>query len=86
MKTLSNKIKSEKKKENKNIARNKQLEIELIETKYVNSPNKLQSELKKLNKNHVIEKSLHKIKQERIRENGGEFEVVRFLKLGDQIF
>ena len=49
MKTLSNKIKSEKKKENKNIARNKQLEIELIGIKYGNSPNKLQSELKKLN-------------------------------------
>ena len=56
MKLLLNKIKSEKKKKNKNIDKIKQLEILLVNLKYANDPNKLQSELKELNKIQVVNK------------------------------
>ena len=46
MKLLINRIKSEKKKKNKNIDKIKQLVILLVNIKYANDPNKLQSELK----------------------------------------
>ena len=48
MKSLLNKIKSEKKKKNKKFDKINNLEIELVKAKYVNSPNKLQSELKRV--------------------------------------
>ena len=65
---LSNKIKSEKKKKNKNLDKIKELEILLVNIKYANDPNKLQSELKELNKIHVVNKYLHKIKHEIIQD------------------
>ena len=46
LKTLSNKIKTEKKKKYKNIDKIKELEMELVIIKYANNPNKLQSEIK----------------------------------------
>ena len=46
MKLLINKIKSEKKKKNKNLDKIRQLEILLVQIKYAENPNKLQSALK----------------------------------------
>ena len=43
MKLLLNKIKSEKKKKNKNFDKSRQLEILLVNIKYANDPKKLQS-------------------------------------------
>ena len=85
MKLLLNKIKSEKKKKNKNIDKNKQLEILLVNIKYANNPDKLQSALKELNKIQVINKNLHEIKQEILENYEGVFEMVGNLKIGDQI-
>ena len=84
MKTLLNKIKSEKKK-NESIGKIKQLEIELVKIKYVNNPNKLQKVLNELNKIQVVNKNLHEIHKEILREYAGEFEMVGKLKVGDQI-
>ena len=85
MKLLLNKIKTEKKKKNKNLDKIKQLEILLVNIKYANDPNKLQSELKELNKIEVIDKNLHEIKQEILLDYIGTFEMVGNLKVGDQI-
>ena len=85
MKLLLNKIKSEKKKNKKNLNKIKQLEILLVNIKYANNPNKLQSELKELNKIQVVNKNLHEIKQEILKDYNGEFEMVGNLKVGDQI-
>ena len=85
MKLLINKIKSEKKKKNKNYDKIKQLEILLVNIKYANDPNKLQSELKELNKIQVVNKNLHEIKQEILQDYEGEFEMVGTLKIGDRI-
>ena len=85
MKLLLNKIKSEKKKTNKNLDKIKQLEILLVNFIYANNPNKLQSELKELNKIQVFNKNLHEIKQEILLDYTGEFEMVGNLKVGDQI-
>ena len=63
----------------------KQLEIEIVKIKYANNPNKVQSELKELNKIQVVNKNLHEIKQEILRDYNGEFEMVGNLKVGDQI-
>ena len=46
MKLLLNKIKSEKKKKNKNFDKIRQLEILLVNIKYANDPNKLENALK----------------------------------------
>ena len=62
MKLLLNKIKSEKRKRNKNFDRIKQLETVLVRIKYADKPDKLQSALKELNKIQVIDKNLHEIK------------------------
>ena len=51
LKTLSNKIKTEKKKKYKIIDKIKELEMELVIIKYANNPKKLQSEIKELKKN-----------------------------------
>ena len=85
MKLLLNKIKSEKKKKNKDFDKIKHLEILLVNIKYANNPNKLQSELKELNKFQVVNKNLHEIKQEILQDYNGEFEMVGNLKVGDQI-
>ena len=64
MKLLLNKIKTEKKKKTKGVDKIKQLETEIVKTKYANNPSKLQSEIKELNKIHVVHKHLQEIKQE----------------------
>ena len=85
MRLLLNKIKSEKKKKNKNFVKIKQLEILLVRIKYADNPNKLQNALKELNKIEVIDKKLHEIKNEILLDYNGEFEMVGNLKVGDQI-
>ena len=85
MKLLLKKIKTEKKKKNKNFDKIKQLEILLVRIKYANNPNKIQSELKELNKIHVIDENLHEIKQEILQDCTSAFEMVGNLKVGDQI-
>ena len=64
VKSILNKIETEKKTKNKNIGKIKELEIELVKLNYVNNPNKLQNASKELNKIHVLNKNLHKIKNE----------------------
>ena len=85
MKSLLNKIKTEKMKKNKNLDKIKELEILLVRIKYANDPNKLQSALKELNKIQVNNKNSHEIKQEILVDYTGEFEMVGNLKFGDQI-
>ena len=85
MKILLNKIKSEKKKKNKDLDKIKELEILLVKIKYANNPNKLQSELKELNKIQVVNKNLHENKQEILIDYVGVFEMVGNLQVGDQI-
>ena len=85
MKLLLNKIKSEKKKKNKNLDKIKQLEILLVRIKYADKPDKLQTALKKLNKIQLIDKNLHEIKNEILQDYIGTFEMVGNLKVGDQI-
>ena len=85
MKLLLNKIKSEKKKKNKNLDKIKQLEILLVRIKYADKPDKLQSALKELDKVQVIDKNLHEIKNEILQDYDGTFEMVENLKVGDQI-
>ena len=85
MKLLLNKIKSEKRKRNKNLDKIKELEILLVNVKYANNPNKLQSVLKELIKIQVGYKNLHEIKQEILQDYEGEFEMVGNLKVGDEI-
>ena len=85
MKLLLNKIKSEKKKKNKDFDKIKQIEILLVNINYANDPNKLQSELKELNKIQVVNKNIHEIKQEKLIDYVVEFEMVGNLKVGDQI-
>ena len=85
MKSLLNKIKTERKNKNKNFDKIKKLEIQLVKIKYANSPNNVQSELKELNKIHIVIRNLHEIKQEILVDYTGEFEMVGSLKVGDQI-
>ena len=56
MKSILNKILSEKKKKNKNVNKIKELEIKLVKIKYANNPNKLQFELKELKKFMLLKK------------------------------
>ena len=84
-KLLLNKIKSEKRKRNKYLHKIKQLKILLVNIKYANDANKLQSALKELNKIQVVNKNLHEIKHEILIDYEGVFEMVGFLKVGDQI-
>ena len=85
MKVLINKIKSEKRKRNKNLAKIKELETLLVNIKYANNPNKLNDALKELNKIQVFNKNLHEIKHEILIDYEGVFELVGNLKIGDQI-
>ena len=82
---LLNKIKSEKRKRNKDLDKIKQLEVLLINIKYANDPNKLENALRELTKIRLINKNLHEIKQEILQDYVGEFEMVGNLKVGDQI-
>ena len=85
MKLLLNKIKSEKRKRNKNVDKIKELEILLVNIKDANNSNKLQPAFKELNKIQVVNKNLHEIKQEILQDYEGEFEMVGSLKVGDQV-
>ena len=85
MNLLLNKIKSQKKKKNKDINKIKQLKILLVRFEYADGPDKLESALKELNKIQVIDKNLHEIKNEILLDYVGAFEMVENLKLGDQI-
>ena len=85
MKLLLNKIKSEKRKRNKNFNKIKQLEILLVNIKYANDPNKLENALKELNKIQVLDKNLYEIKNETLQDYDGTFEKVGTLLVGDQL-
>ena len=85
MKLLLNKIKSEKRKRNKNFDKVKHLEILLVRIKYADKPDKLQSAVKELNKIQVIDRNLHEIKNEILLDSVKAFEMVGNLKVGDQI-
>ena len=67
MKSLSIKIKTEKKKNNKDTDKIKQLEIEMVKIKNIIIPNKIQNALKEVNKIQVFDKNLYEIKQEILR-------------------
>ena len=85
MKLLLNKIKSEKKKKNKNFDKIRQLEILLFNIKHANDPNKLENALKVLIKIEVFDKNLHEIKNEILQDYDGTFEMVGILIVGDQL-
>ena len=85
MKLLLNKIKSEKKKKNKNFDKIKELELLLVRIKYADKPNKSENALKELNKIQVFNNNLHEIKNEILLDSVGAFEMVGNLKVGDQI-
>ena len=85
MKSILSKIKSEKKKKNKNLDKIKQLKIQLVNIRYANDLKKLNNALKELNKIQVIDKNLHEIKQEILEDYTREFEMIGNLKVGDQI-
>ena len=57
----------------------------MVKIEFANNPYKLQSALKELNKIHVVNKSLHEIKQGIMIDYTGEFEMVGSLKVADQI-
>ena len=57
----------------------------MVKIKYATNPNKLQSELKELYKIQVVNKKVHEIKNERLINYAGEFELFGKLSLGDQI-
>ena len=48
LKTLLNKIKTEKKKKNRNIDKIKELKIELVKIKYAKNPNKITIRIKRV--------------------------------------
>ena len=73
MKSLLNKIKSEKKKKKKTVDKIKQLKIELVKIKYSNKPDKLQNVLKELSKIQVVSKNYFEIKNEKLGFYAGEF-------------
>ena len=57
----------------------------MLRIKYANNPNRLQTELEEKNKIQVVNKNLHEIRNEILRDYAGEFEMVASLKVGDQI-
>ena len=85
MKLLLNEIKSEKKKKNKNVDKIKELEILLVGIRYADNPNKLESALGELNKIQGIDNNLHEIKNEILLDYVSALEMVRILKVRDQI-
>ena len=76
MKTLINTTKTERKKKNKNFDKIKNLEILLVKIKFANNPDKLQNTLKELNKIHAVDKKLHELRNEILRDYDGEFGMV----------
>ena len=84
LKLLLNKIKSGKKRRNKNLNEIKEIEILLFNIKYANNPSKLHSALRELNKIQVVNKNLHEIKHGVLQDYTGEFEMVDYWKVGDQ--
>ena len=80
-----NKIKSEKKKRNRNIDKTNHLKFELVKNKYSDEPYKLENALKELNKIEAIDKNLHEVKYELLLDYIDEFEMVGRLKLADHI-
>ena len=85
MNSLLNKIKTEKKRKYKNNDKIKNSEIQLVKIEYADKPGKLKSALREINKVEVIDKYLHDIKQEKVRDYTKEFEMFGSLKVGDQI-
>ena len=85
MKSLLNKIETERKKKNKNLDKIKELEIKLVKNKYINIPDKLQSELKELNKIKVFKKIYTSFNRKILVDYTSEFEMVGNLKVGDEI-
>ena len=83
-KSFLKKIKTENKKINKNNDKIKELEIEWAKIKYVKNPNKLKAEPKELNKIQIVNKNLHEIKNEVLREYAGDFEMVGRINIADQ--
>ena len=57
----------------------------LVRIKYADKPDKLESVLNEINKVQGIDKNLHEIKQEILKDFVGGFEMVGNLKVGDQI-
>ena len=57
----------------------------MVKIKYINNPAKIEYELKTLNKIQVSDKNSHEITQERLRDYGGQFEMIEKLTVGDQI-
>ena len=51
---LLTKIKTEKRKRNKNLDKIKQLEILLVNIKYADNPNKLENALKEINRIQIV--------------------------------
>ena len=82
--SILSKYRSEKKKY-KNFDKTKNFEILLIKIKYTGNPDKLQAALKELNKSHVVDKKLHKIRNDILGDYDGEFEVIGNISVGDQI-
>ena len=74
-----------RRKKNKNIDKFRELQIELLENKYLNKPGKLEIALRELNKVEVIDKNLHDIKHEISLHYTGEFEMVGNLRVDDHI-
>ena len=85
MKLFCEKIESEKKKKYKNNDKIKEVEILLVRIRYADKPDKLESVFRELNKIQVIDKNLREIKQEKLQDYIGAFEMVGNLKVGDQI-
>ena len=85
MNLLTNKIQTEKKKKNKDFDKIKNLEFFLLKIIHAKSPNKLQSALKEIYKIHVVDKLLHEIRKEILKDYSGEIEMIGKLSVGDQI-
>ena len=57
----------------------------MVKIKYANNPSEIQSQLKELNKIHIIDKFLHEIKNEKLGDYAGEFEMIGKLSVVDQV-
>ena len=57
----------------------------MVEINYSKKPDKLESVLRELIKIEVVDKILHEIQNEIMRDYEGDFEMVGDLKIGDQI-
>ena len=72
-----------KRKKENHIDETKNSEIELVKTKHADECDKLQNALKELKKIEIIDKILHEIKNEILREENVEFEKKGKLSIGD---